>query len=124
MVISRSLLLLGAIASACLAQSPAAKTFAIDTQYGTLSFRGSVDRVDNGLKYVIHTRLSLTFDKTQGVNRTDRIDLATLALVATRKTGTKNSSTEVLYREGSNDFGAIHQTRRCLGSAGSGIHHR
>jgi len=47
---------------------------------------------------VIHTRLSLTFDKTQGVNRADRIDLTTLALVATRKTGTNNSPTEVLYR--------------------------
>jgi len=97
-VISRSLLLLGALASAGLGQSPAAKTFAIDTQYGTLSFRGSVDRVDNGSKYVIHTRLRLTFDKTQGVNRADRIDLTTLALVATRKTGTNNSPTEVLYR--------------------------
>jgi hypothetical protein len=96
-VISQSLLLLGAIASACLAQS-SAKTFAIDTRYGTLSFRGTVDKVDNGSKYVIHTRVSLTFDKTQGVNRADRIDLTTLALVATRKTGTKNSPTEVLYR--------------------------
>jgi hypothetical protein len=27
-------------------------------------------------------------------------------------------------QKGSNDFGAIHQTRRCLGSAGAGIHHR
>ncbi len=69
-----------------------------DTQYGTLSFRGSVDRVDNGSKYVIHTRLRLTFDKTQGLNRADRIDLTILALVATRKTGTNNSPTEVLYR--------------------------
>ncbi len=85
-------------------QSAATKTFDINKEYGTLAFRGSVERSESGDEYEFLAQIELTFlpgETRNGytvTNRTAVADLTTCALVATVYGGGKEPA-EILYRE-------------------------
>ena len=68
-------------------ESAAVKNFAVNADYGTLGFLGSVDRTDVGRQYVFRVHLRATFDKTPNppINIVDRIQLSVMNLVANRR---------------------------------------
>ena len=57
-------------------------SFNVDTSYGTLSFRGSVDRVDRGREYEYLTHIDVTFHPDRTVNRTPVVNLIACRFVA------------------------------------------
>jgi hypothetical protein len=80
------------------------KTYDIDTEYGTLAFRGAVERTELQDEYEFLVQIELTFihgkvkDGGVPINRTEIVDLRTCELVATIWSG-KNEPAEVIYRE-------------------------
>jgi hypothetical protein len=82
----------------------AVKTFDINTEYGTLAFRGAVERTESQDEYEFLARIELTFihgfarEGGVPVNRTEIVDLRSCDLVATIWSGKKEPA-EVLYRE-------------------------
>ena len=59
------------------------RSFQVDTGYGTLSFRGRIDRSDRGTVYVYTVHLDVTFHPGARFNRTAVADLRECRLVAT-----------------------------------------
>jgi hypothetical protein len=82
----------------------AVKTFDINTEYGTLAFRGAVERTELRDEYEFLAQIELTFlpgEVRNGytvTNRTNVADLHSCQLVATIWSGNKEPA-EVLYRE-------------------------
>jgi len=70
----------------------------VDASYGTLSFRGKVDRTDRGnaLEYRIH--IDVTFHPRGSVNRTAVVDLQECRFVASVP-GDHNGPWKVLHEE-------------------------
>src|SRR5215813_13898220 len=57
-------------------------SFAIDTSYGTLSFHGTIDRVDRGSNYEYRPHIDVTFHPDRPVNRTPEVNLIAWRFVA------------------------------------------
>jgi hypothetical protein len=78
--------------------SPQISIINIERAYGTLEFRGHVERVDLGEEYEFRTHIAITFRPSERVNRTPVADLRVCQLVATvvREPGLP---VEVLHRE-------------------------
>ena len=57
-------------------------SFEINASYGTLSFRGMVDRTDLGHEYEFQTHIEITFHPGERVNHTPVADLQDCRLVA------------------------------------------
>lgn len=80
------------------------KTFDVASQYGTLAFRGQVERMDMGDRYKYKVRMAVVFapgETLNGYTRTNRTEVADLRacrLVATSVPG-DNQPVQVLYEE-------------------------
>ena len=57
-------------------------SIAVDASYGTLSFRGRVDRLDRGSEFEYRTHIDVTFHPAERVNRTPVVDLRECRFVA------------------------------------------
>jgi len=81
-------------------QEPSSKpvTIDIDCAYGTLGFRGTVERIDLGQEYEFRTHIAITFRPSERTNRTPVADLRLCELVATVP-GEPGTRASVLSRE-------------------------
>ena len=72
----------------------------IDGDYGTLAFRGTVERIDMGDEYEFRPHIEITFKRVDDVNPTTFADLRLCALVATIPNDSDPSQpAKVLYRQ-------------------------
>jgi hypothetical protein len=82
-------------------QAPAASSVprisTIEKSYGTLEFRGVVERSETADDYEFRTRLAVTFHPAEKINRVAVVQLRVMQLVATRMTATAKA--EALHRD-------------------------
>lgn len=80
-------------------QPSSRKVFDVDRAYGTLEFRGQIERLDAGDEYQFRPRLSVAFRAGATVNRTptSTIDLTLFQLVATIPRA--NRPAEITHRD-------------------------
>ena len=79
------------------ASSSAPRIIAVEQSYGTLEFRGLVERSETADDYEFRTRLGVTFHPGESINRVTVAQLKVVQLVATRKYGTARA--ELLHRD-------------------------
>ena len=102
--------------SACLSAqtAPAPTVVKVDTEYGTLRFRGTIDRTDVGVAWEFRPHLVLTFQKDDKLNTVAHIDLQSSFVVASlRRPGDQRA--KVLFRDEKPtrlSFGEFGQTQR------------
>ena len=79
------------------APSSAPRIIAIEKSYGTLEFRGLVERAETADDYEFRTRLAVTFHPAEKINSVAVAQLQVAQLVATRMYGRERA--EVLHRD-------------------------
>ena len=79
------------------AHSSAPRIIAIEKSYGTLEFRGLVERSETADDYEFRTRLAVTFHPAEKINRVAVAQLQVVQLIATRMFGTARA--EVVHRD-------------------------
>ena len=91
-------LIIGILTLIANAEVPAPKVIKIDETYGTLAFKGWVERYDEGdnIRFVVK-KLKLTFKPSGDVNRTLKIDAKHLLLIATVKPETGKGPWKRIY---------------------------
>jgi hypothetical protein len=79
------------------APSSGPRIIAIEKSYGTLEFRGVVERTETADDYEFRTRLAVTFHPAETINSVAVAQLQVAQLVATRMYGRERA--EVLHRD-------------------------
>ena len=79
------------------ASSSTPRITAIEKSYGTLEFRGVVERTETAEDYEFRTRLAVTFHPAEQINRVAVAQLQVVQLIATRMYGRERA--EVLHRD-------------------------
>jgi|SRR5215831_4649680 len=92
-----ALSVLGACGTHSIEPTPTS-SFAVDTSYGTLSFKGTIDRADRGADYEYRPHLDVTFHPNRQVNRTPIVDLVAYRFVASVP-GKENGPAQMLHEE-------------------------
>ena len=64
-----------------------ARTFDVNASYGTLSFRGTIDRVDRGNEFEYRTHIDITFHPGRTVNLVPAANLIACRFVASVPSG-------------------------------------
>ena len=70
----------------------------VDASYGTLSFRGRIDRIDRGSEYEYRPHIDVTFHSNGTVNRTPVVNLLAYRFAATVP-GEANGPWQSLHEE-------------------------
>ncbi len=73
-------------------------SIAVDVSYGTLSFRGKVDRAESGSEFEYRTHIDVTFHPDQRLNHTLVVDLRECRFVASVP-GDDNGPWKMLHQE-------------------------
>lgn len=89
---------IGAPEPALTARSVSDTTIVVNEDYGSLSFKGTIDEKDLGETYEFTVRLTLTFHTNVPVNGTPSIELMAANLTATVPAASGDRAT-ILYRD-------------------------